>query len=502
MATLTEAVAVRARPGARTAAWLVMAVGVVVVLLSPRFLPFYDYLEWLLQGQIMHDLWVGASVDGEPVAQLYALRPVPVPNLAAPAGIALLTFVFPIEVAGRVFLVLGVLGFAAGYAFLVRRWQGRATALEFTGLVWAFGYFLQRGYVSYLFALPVAFVAIGIMHRGPDRLVRLAALQVLAFLGHLVAWGLLAGATACYAVAVYRDGKRAAALRLAATAAPSAVLLVWYTLATPDAGHLMWYGSLRDKGLALAETLQLFLRLDPYPGIVPTFAAELVATAALAAVVAGNVRWRAVRATPQVLTALALATIAVLDPIGNVNSLTKPDQRLLFPAVLLLLAALPWRQLRPRTGAVAVGVVLATLALHGVAWSSTNTSLQRAFAAINAAVPTRAAVTTLAIPADGGCHPEPPSIGIPALRWFDIARMLPNGQRRATLQETSGVVRRPDLNPGLMASTPAASAATATTPIVEVFGCAADVRTAVRTLGPRYTVVASGDGYAVLQAKA
>jgi hypothetical protein len=53
-----------------------------------------------------------------------------------------------------------------------------------------------------------------------------------------------------------------------------------------------------------------------------------------------------------------------------------------------------------------------------------------------------------------------------------------------------------------MASTPAASAATATTPIVEVFGCAADLRTAVRTLGPRYTVVASGDGYAVLQAKA
>jgi hypothetical protein len=29
--------------------------------------------------------------------------------------------------------------------------------------------------------------------------------------------------------------------------------------------------------------------------------------------------------------------VAVIDPIGNVNSLTKPDQRLLFPAVLLLL---------------------------------------------------------------------------------------------------------------------------------------------------------------------
>jgi hypothetical protein len=501
MATRVEAMAVRARPGLRPVAWLLIAATVIVVLLSPRFLPFYDYLEWLLQGQIMHDLWVGASVDGEPIAQLYALRPVPVPNLAAPAGIALLTFVFPVEVAGRILLVLGVLGFAAGYAFLVRRWQGQASALEFTGVVWAFGYFLQRGYVSYLFALPVAFVGIGIMHRDGARLVRLTALQVLAFLGHLVAWGVLAGATACYAVALYRDGRRAAAFRLAATAAPSALLLVWYTIATPEAGHLVWYGSLRDKGLALAETLQLFLRLDPYPGVVPTLAAELLATAALAVVVAVNVRWRALRWTPQMLAALALATVAVLDPVGNVNSLTKPDQRLLFPAVLLLLAALPWRQPRPRATAVAAAVVLATLALHGVAWSSTNAPLQRAFAAITAAVPAKAAVTTLALPADGGCAPGPPSIGIPALKWFDVARMLSVGARRATLQETSAVVRRPDLNPGLTASTPAAAAATATTPIVEIFGCAADVTTAVRALDPHYTMTVSGDGYAVLHAR-
>src|SRR5689334_14248324 len=100
MATLTGAVAVRARPGTRAAAWLLITAAVVAVLFTPRFLPFYDYLEWLLQGQVMHDLWTGASVDGEPVAQLYALRPVPVPNLAAPAGIALLSFVFPTALAG------------------------------------------------------------------------------------------------------------------------------------------------------------------------------------------------------------------------------------------------------------------------------------------------------------------------------------------------------------------------------------------------------------------
>ncbi len=499
MSTLVDAVAGRARSGVRAVAWTLIAAAVVTVLLTPRFLPFYDWLEWLLQGQIVHDLWVGATADGVPVAQLYALRPVPVPNLAAPVGIALLTFVLPIEVAGRVFLVLGVLGFAAGYAFLVRRWQGRATALELTGVLWAFGYFLQRGYVSYLFALPVAFVGIGIMHRDGTRLLRLTALQVLAFLGHLVAWGVLAIATGCYAVALYRDGRRAAALRLVATAAPSAVLLAWYTAASPAAGHLAWYGSLRDKGLALVETLQLFLRFDPYPGIVPTFAAELLATVALAAVVVGNVRWRALRATPQALAALAVAAVAVLDPVGNVNSLTKPDQRLLFPAVLLLLAAVPWRPLRPRMGVAVVGVVLATLALHAVTWLSADPPLQRALAAIAVAVPAGAAVTTLAVPADGGCDPGLPSIGVPALKWFDVARMLPLGQRRADLQETSAVVRRPDADPGLTALTPAPSAATATTPVVEVFGCPADVAAAGRALGPRYATAVTGDGYAVLR---
>lgn len=66
-------------------------------------------------------------------------------------------------------------------------------------------------------------------------------------------------------------------------------------------------------------------------------------------------------AHPVVLTATLLAVVAVLDPIGNVNSLIKPDQRLLFPAVLLLLllAALPWRRATTGRSVAVVAVVLA-----------------------------------------------------------------------------------------------------------------------------------------------
>src|SRR6478609_617434 len=230
------------------AAWVLLAVASAAVLTIPRFLPFYDYSEWLLQAQIVHDLWL----RGMGVSDLYALVPAPVPNLAAPVGIALLAFVLPIELAGRVFLVAGVLGFGVGYGFLVRQLQRQPTALEFTGLIWAFGYFLQRGYVSYLVALPIAFVGIGLVHRlvirpdRPPRLLLLTGLQVAAFLAHLVSWLVLATTLAFAIVCLHRAGERRLAVRLGATTTPVAALLAWYTLTSREVGHVVLYTGVRD----------------------------------------------------------------------------------------------------------------------------------------------------------------------------------------------------------------------------------------------------------------
>jgi hypothetical protein len=496
--------------------WVVLSVGCVAVLVAPRFLPFYDYPEWVLQGQIVHDLWTGGSSNAVPVAQLYALLPVPVPNLAAPVSIALLAFVMPIAVAGRIFLVLGVLGFGYGYGFLVRRLQGQPTVLEFTGFLWAFGYFLERGYVSYLFGLPIAFVGIGVAHQivhrpaARSRVGLLCVLQVLAFLAHLVAWGVLVLVVGCYAVALYRGDRRTHALRLMATCAAPAALLIWYTAATPEAGHLALYPTVADKLISLAETVQFFPRLDPYPGSVASFPAQLLLTVALIGIVGWNIShrltWEALR-TPLAAAALILATVAVLDPVGNVNSLTKPDQRLLLPAVLLLLAVLPWKPARARNTITVAGVVSVSLVLHGLALVSLNAPLQRAFDAIDATVPDNAAVATLAVPSDGGCGPQlGPSIGIPSLKWFDVDRMLARHEVRADLQETSGVALRfdPTRGPGLTPLSTAASAARATidaTPAtyVEIFACPADLAHVRTALTPQYAQLVSGDGFAVFQ---
>jgi len=200
-----------------------------------------------------------------------------------------------------------------------------------------------------------------------------------------------------------------------------------------------------------------------------------------------------------------LAICAVVDPISNVNSLTKPDQRLLFPALLLGLAALPWWPARGRNTATVLGVVTATLVAHGVTWVSLDVPLTRVADAISA-VPGGASVTTIAIPGDGGCRPSTgPSIGIPSLKWFDVGRKLALHDLCAELQETSVVRMRfdPRSEPGLRALTLSAADSVASlgagaTEYAEVFGCPADLAAVDRGVASRYRVVADGEGYLVL----
>jgi hypothetical protein len=267
---------------------------------------------------------------------------------------------------------------------------------------------------------------------------------------------------------------------------------------------------LRDKLISLAETVQFFSRLDPYPGVVPSFPAQLLLAAAMIGIVGWNVHCRSkgkALLTPVAAAALILATVAVLDPVDNVNSLTKPDQRLLLPAILLLLAAVPWKRARLWSVVAVAGVVSVSLALHGLVLVSLDAPLQRVFDGIDSTVPDNVAVATLAVPSDGGCGPQAgPSIGIPSLKWFDVYRMLGRHEVRADLQETSGVALRfdPTSGPGLTPLSSAASAARATvdaTPAayVEVFACPVDLGRVTSTLVPQYALLVSGDGFAIFQ---
>ena len=146
-------------------AWLaLLSVVSVIPFWVAEFPPLLDYPQWVFQGYLVMLLLSGADA-GQGAALPYMLNWAPIPNLAAPLGIGLLNFWLPPQQAGRVFGATCVLLFSYGFAYMMRSTQRRPTAIELLGPVWAYGYFMYSGFLSYVLSLGIAFFAIGSLTR-------------------------------------------------------------------------------------------------------------------------------------------------------------------------------------------------------------------------------------------------------------------------------------------------------------------------------------------------
>src|SRR5438874_3217701 len=104
----------------RRVIWVVLSVAALLPFVAVEFPPLFDYYHWLFQAHILKTLVLGGTAGLQSVDPLYSLNWAPIPNLAAPVVIALLSVWLPLSIAGRVFLVLCVLLFAYGFAHMVR----------------------------------------------------------------------------------------------------------------------------------------------------------------------------------------------------------------------------------------------------------------------------------------------------------------------------------------------------------------------------------------------
>lgn len=501
------------------ALWVVLSAATAAAICSTEFLPFYDYYQWLYQGRVVSALLFGTHPPD--ITASYELTPVPVPNLAAPFLIGLLDTVLPIEAAGTVFLAVTAVGFALAHGHLVRTIQRRPTAVEFLGFPWATGFFLYKGYLSYEFGIAVVFVLVAVLHRAVERPSRgdgrtaatVAAVGVLLYLSHLLAWVTGGLAVLVHALLLARRGRRRAAGLLVASMAPGVALAAWYVVAERGGTGVVLYPSWQDKAIALTETFQFFLRLDPFPPAFPLLWVNAVLALAFAAVVLLSVDPfqlpAALAGRPVLWLSAALAVVALALPVSSVNDLIKPDERFVMPALLLALAALPYRAGRaPRPG---LGAALAAtvVVLHLVEYADVSPRIARVDAAIDATVPDRARVLHLAIPARHGCDPSGgPVTGVPVLKWFAVDHALEGGPAGVNVEETSVVHTR---DPAALDTTvlaadgldlPAAAlSAAAPYPYVEVVGCPADLEGIGQALAPAFRPVARGDVYTIFERK-
>jgi hypothetical protein len=249
--------------------------------------------------------------------------------------------------------------------------------------------------------------------------------------------------------------------------------------------------------------------LDPFPPVFPIFWSNLVLGLAFVALVVRHVDRAAVRAAVRPVLWLSglLGAIALLLPVSMLNDLIKPDERFVLPALLLAVAALPYRPFRLRATAAAVALVAIVLGLHVVEYTAVGQRIGQVDAATDASIPPGAPVLHLAIPSRYGCVPSSgPSIGVPVLKWFGVDYVLETGQARVNIDETSFVHSRDPAHPGLtvlapaVAEVPAAVLPTASTyPYVQALACPADLSTIEQSLTPVYRPVARGEGYTIFR---
>jgi hypothetical protein len=503
----------------RVVVWLVLATATIGALYSSHFLPFYDYYQWLFQGHVVSDLLFGTDGDTAGLAGAYSLDPVPVPNLAAPFGIGVLDVFLPIEAAGQLFVVLTVLGFAASFGYLARTLQGRPTAIEYLGFLWAPGFYLYKGYLSFMLGLAIAFVVVAVLNRtvadpgGPGRrsLVLLSVLGVVLYLSHLLAWGIAVLAVLVHALVLVRTGRGRGALVLIGTLLPGVVLAAWYLLAEHGGTGVVLYTSWFDKAISLTETLQPFLRLDPFPPAFPIFWVNVLLVLVFAAVVLFQLDRSAVRAAlgsrPVLWLAGLLVGIALVLPVSMVNDLIKPDERFVLPALLLAVAALPYRSVRPAVTGVTGLLVVAVLGLHAVEYVDVGHRIGRVDAATDAAVPAGAPLVYLTVPSRYGCEAAPGlSVGVPVLKWFGVDHAIETGQTRINVEETSIVRADGPTEGGMTVLAPTLSEVpgavlplAADHPYVEAIACPSDLAGIERELAPAYRPIAQGEGYTILR---
>ena len=504
--------------------WLCLSGAVVAMLFAVQHPPFYDYYEWLFQGNLVARLLFGVDGGGGPAANLYGLSPVPVPNSGAPLLIGLLNVVLPIELAGQLFVIMTVLAFSYSFAYVVRAIQGRPTVIEFTGFLFAFGYFLSSGYLSYLFGLSLALLIMGRLHKlvartreTPTRLALayLAVLGMALYLTHLMAWSIAVLATLLYAFALTRRQQQKSATLLVLTLLPGVLLLIWYTLAkhgNPGIGITV-YDAWKDKAQALLEPLQLFVRLDPFPQAFPIFWANVFFGVALLALLLANVDRTAVRAAIRdrpVLWLGGLLAIALLLPIENLNGLNRPDGRLVLPALLAIIAALPYRTFSAGRAALTIGLVGLCLGLHLIEYQAAESRIDHIDAVTDATIPAGSPILHIAVPSSAGCTPPfRPSVGVNTLKWFVADYALETDQQRLNFDETSFVYAHFDKNrPGVTVLSPAPNDVRAEIlaalhaypyPYVEAVGCPPDLASVEQSLASNYNSVYRGDRVTILR---
>lgn len=154
----------RPRPAwiaARVACALILVAMLLAPIWSAEFPPLLDYPNHLARAFVLAHLHNSAFT----FSQFYRADWGPYPYLGMDASLAVLDRIFPIEIAGRVFLSLCALALPAAAWFFLRQVKPGEDATALWTLLIAFNVFYLEGFLNFDLSLAVGFLALGLWLR-------------------------------------------------------------------------------------------------------------------------------------------------------------------------------------------------------------------------------------------------------------------------------------------------------------------------------------------------
>jgi len=349
--------------------------------------PLQDYPDWLLQAQVLRHL-------NDPTfgfAEYYIAINFPVPNIGSIALIYLLSFVAPIQIAGKLTLSIYVVLFPFAARYFLRAIQIGPSVIEYLSVLLIYNYFFYMGYVGYLLGLSLLLALSGYLWLRKFQLTRATFITVTLgttalYLTHLMPWIVLGFICTSYAV-IWRKQLGSKLLLLAFTFLPSCVLLTLYTKMNAHQLLILPY-PLSYWPLKLnvyIEPLVPSVTFRPWPDAIsqlPVNLGVLIGVGITVGLALRAARHKAKLNRTQLLnpTVLALASgLAIMIAILPLwfGGLLRPDERLTIPAMLFLLASVRWTRPSWRFDAGLALIIVSGLVFHGITLASSGNEMAK-----------------------------------------------------------------------------------------------------------------------------
>jgi hypothetical protein len=335
-----------------------VVVAVFVVLLAIASIPLFSTVLPPLVDYPNHLARLHLIAEGG--NQFYAVRWAPLPDLAADLIVPSLVRIMPLDLAGKLFLVLTFALIAGGTVWLNRAATGCWRLWSLLAFLLLYDRILLWGFINYLFGLGLALCGLALWLSLDDRPGWRAAgaslIALACFLSHIAAFGVfalaIAGVELPPLLRLWRGGgHRVFAGRIAVAAVPFVLPAILFLFGQPpsESGPVN-YGHLARKADLLFSVFDNYNR--PFD----------IACLALFVALFGVLAWRRrLWMAPRLGVALAILFVAYLALPSQMMTGSGVDRRLPITLFLLLIAGTAPVPPLPRRVAIVLRLAVATV---------------------------------------------------------------------------------------------------------------------------------------------